>query len=138
MEDCKNSAAQETGQGGLHYTKELVDTLLRNHLGARKQRSTTQELTYFQEQVYDTWRGNATVSLISFDVKGAYSNVAKEPELERLRNRQIPDQMVRWVDDFCKQEGMHRGHRSYIESTKPAAVGPPTRVPAISDPLSLL
>ena len=38
---------------------------------------------------------------MSFDVKGAYNNVATEPELRRLRQRQIPETIVRWVQDFC-------------------------------------
>ena len=35
------------------------------------------------------------------NVKGAYNNVATEPEIRRLRQRQIPETVVRWVQDFC-------------------------------------
>lgn len=34
-------------------------------------------------------------------MKGAYNNVAKAPELQRLRERGIPEMLVRWLDDFC-------------------------------------
>jgi hypothetical protein len=38
---------------------------------------------------------------VLFNVKGAYNNVATEPEIRRLRQRQIPEVIVRWVQDFC-------------------------------------
>jgi hypothetical protein len=38
---------------------------------------------------------------VSFDVKGAYNNVATGPLLERLRQRRIPETMVKWIQDFC-------------------------------------
>jgi hypothetical protein len=31
-----------------------------------------------QEQIYNAWQGRKIVSLISFDVKGAYNGVYKE------------------------------------------------------------
>lgn len=41
------------------------------------------------------------LSLISFDVKGAYNGVYKERLLQRLLARGIPAAIVRWVDAFC-------------------------------------
>jgi hypothetical protein len=51
--------------------------------------------------MFRVWRGKKTLSLVSFDVKGAYNNVATEPEIRRLRHRQIPEVIVRRVQDFC-------------------------------------
>jgi len=55
----------------------------------------------YREKIYDAWRGKETLSLVSFDVKGTYNNVAKEPELYRLRKRGIPEKLVRWIDNCC-------------------------------------
>lgn len=41
------------------------------------------------------------MSLVLFDVKGTYNNVATDPEIRRLRQRQIPETIVRWVQNFC-------------------------------------
>jgi len=82
----------------------LVET---NHLlpkalfGARKQRSSVDALVHLQERIYKAWRGGKTLSLVSFDVKGAYNNVAKEPELHRLRKRRIPEKLAKWIYSFC-------------------------------------
>ena len=85
----------------ISFLVETKGLLPNTHFGARKQRSSTHALSYLQERIFDAWRGRKTLSLVSFDVKGAYNNVAKAPELDRLRKRQIPEELVRWIDDFC-------------------------------------
>ncbi|KJZ68825.1 hypothetical protein HIM_11785 [Hirsutella minnesotensis 3608] len=44
-----------------------------------------------------------SLSLISFDVKGAYNGVCKERLLERMKARGIPSRLVKWVDAFCSE-----------------------------------
>jgi hypothetical protein len=58
-------------------------------------------ISYLQVAIYNAWRGKKTLSLVLFDVKGAYNNVATGPLLERMRQREIPEIMIRWVKDFC-------------------------------------
>ena len=85
----------------LSYLVETHGLLPSNHYGARKQRSTVQALTILQENVFSAWRHRKVLSLVSFDVKGAFNGVAKDPLLQRLRARQVPETLVQWVDDFC-------------------------------------
>lgn len=44
--------------------------------------------------------GKKTLSLVSFNSKGTYNNVAAELEIRRLQQRQIPETIMRWVRDF--------------------------------------
>ena len=81
-------------------THGLVPT---NHFGARKQRSAEQALILLQEQIYTAWRGRKIVSLVSFDVKGAYNGVCKERLLQRIEARGIPKVICRWVEAFCSE-----------------------------------
>lgn len=67
----------------------------------RKQKSTIHAISYLQESIFNAWRGKKTLTLVSFDVKGAYNNVATEPLIQRLRQRRIPEPIVKWVQDFC-------------------------------------
>ena len=83
------------------YLTEVYGLLPNNHFGARKQRSTVHALSSLQEQIYNAWRAKKTLSLVSFDVKGAYNNVARDPLVERLRQRRVPEQLVKWIVDFC-------------------------------------
>lgn len=52
--------------------------LPKNHFGGRKQRPTVQTLTVLQQRIYNAWREGKVLSLLSFDVKGAYNGVARD------------------------------------------------------------
>ncbi|KAJ3454196.1 hypothetical protein MRS44_018090 [Fusarium solani] len=85
----------------ISHAVETYGLLPTNHFGARKRRSAEQALLLFQEQVYKAWRNRKVVSLVSFDVKGAYNGVFKDRLLQRLEARGIPKRLVRWIDAFC-------------------------------------
>ncbi|OAQ59084.1 retrovirus polyprotein [Purpureocillium lilacinum] len=87
----------------ISYAVEAYGLLPANHFGARKRRSADQALMLLQEQIYKAWRMGRVLSLISFDVKGAYNGVCKERLLERLRARGIPEGLVRWIGAFCSE-----------------------------------
>ncbi|PHH92210.1 hypothetical protein CDD83_8410 [Cordyceps sp. RAO-2017] len=87
----------------ISYAVETHGLLPANHFGARKRRSADQALMLLQEQIYRAWRAGKVLSLISFDVKGAYNGVCKERLLERMKARGIPDKLVTWMDAFCSE-----------------------------------
>jgi hypothetical protein len=87
----------------ISYLAETFGLLPANHFGARKQRSAEQALLLLQECIYKAWRSKKVLSLISFDVKGAYNGVCKERLLLRLQARGIPPLIVRWIDAFCSE-----------------------------------
>jgi hypothetical protein len=72
-----------------------------NHFGARRRRSCEQALNILIEKIHDAWREGKVLSLVSFDVKGAYNGVDRGVLLRRLRERRIPEVLIRWVDSFC-------------------------------------
>lgn len=75
--------------------------LPKNHFGGRKQRSTAQALIVLQQRIYNAWREGKVLSLLSFDVKGAYNGVARDVLVQRLRQRRVPEVLVKWVEAFC-------------------------------------
>ncbi|XP_044715298.1 reverse transcriptase (RNA-dependent DNA polymerase) domain-containing protein [Hirsutella rhossiliensis] len=87
----------------ISYAVEAHGLLPANHFGARKRRSADQALVLLQERIYKAWRMGRVLSLISFDVKGAYNGVCKERLLDRMRARGIPDRLVVWMDAFCSE-----------------------------------
>jgi hypothetical protein len=72
-------------------------------LEPEKQRSAEQALLLLQEQIYTAWRGRRVVSLISFDVKGAYNGVYKGRLLQSMKARGIPESLILWVEAFCSE-----------------------------------
>ena len=85
----------------ISHAVETYGLLPTNHFGARKQRSAEQALMLLQEQIFAAWRGRRILSLVSFDVKGAYNGVYKERLIQRLRARGIPESLLRWIEAFC-------------------------------------
>jgi hypothetical protein len=79
----------------ISYVVETFGLLPANHFGARKKRSTEQALILLQESIYKAWRAKKVLSLISFDVKGAYNRVCKERLLQRLTTRGILPELVK-------------------------------------------
>lgn len=72
-----------------------------NHFRARRRRSCEQALNILIEKIHAAWREGKVLSLVSFDVKGAYNGVDRGVLLRRLRERRIPEVLIRWVDSFC-------------------------------------
>ena len=104
---------------------ETHHLLPNNHFGARKGRSTTQALSALQERTWDAWRERKVLSLVSFDVKGAFNGVNREVLLRRLRERRVPETLVRWVGDFCQKRKatvMLNGHNTPIVELEAAGI----------------
>ncbi|KAG6989317.1 Retrovirus-related Pol polyprotein from type-1 retrotransposable element R1 [Fusarium oxysporum f. sp. conglutinans] len=87
----------------ISHAVETHGLLPTNHFGACKQRSAEQALVLLQEHIFSAWRSRHVVSLISFDVKGAYNVVCKERLLQRMKARGIPERLLRWIDAFCSE-----------------------------------
>jgi hypothetical protein len=66
---------------------EKYSLLPDNHFGARPRRSAEQALNVLVERIYQAWRGGKILSLVSFDVKGAFNGVyTKEESRSRWSN----------------------------------------------------
>ena len=65
-----------------------------NHFGGLKQKTTVDALLVLQEKIYQAWKEKKVLSLITFDVKGAFSGVVIDVLFQQLRKRRMPDQMV--------------------------------------------
>ena len=85
----------------LSYMTEKHNLLPINHFGARPRRSAEQALNVLVERIYQAWRGGKILTLISFDVKGAFNGVHSKVLERRLAARRVPKPMVEWIGDFC-------------------------------------
>lgn len=85
----------------LSYIVEHYKLLPDNHFGARPKRSAEQALNLVIEKIYQAWRRRKILTLVSFDVKGAFNGVHRNVLEQRLRARRVPEQAVQWIRDFC-------------------------------------
>jgi hypothetical protein len=89
----------------LSFITETYNLLPSNHFGARPRRSAEQALNVLVEKIYQAWRQGKVLSLVSFDVKGAFNGVYSDVLEKRLEARQVPIPAVRWIRNFC--DGRH-------------------------------
>jgi hypothetical protein len=85
----------------LSYLTERFSLLPANHFGGWPRRSAEHALNVLVERIYQAWRNYKILTLVSFDVKGAFNGVHSEVLVRRLRDRRAPEQAVRWIADFC-------------------------------------
>ena len=87
----------------LAYLAERHNLLPDNHFGARKKRSCEQAINVLVERIYEAWRNRKVVSLVTFDVQGAFNGVNSRVLRARLEQRGIPETLSSWVGDFCRE-----------------------------------
>ncbi|MGH2638266.1 MAG: reverse transcriptase domain-containing protein, partial [Rhabdochlamydiaceae bacterium] len=80
---------------------EKMNKLPPMQFGARPRRSTEQALSLLVEAIYRAWRSKRVLSLVTFDVQGAYNGVNKEVLQQRLLEVGIPRKLTEWVKSFC-------------------------------------
>lgn len=85
----------------LSYWAETYNLLPTGQFGARPRRSCEQALILLTEKIKEAWRQGKVLSLVSFDVKGAYNGVPREVMNNRLIKKGILANIVRWVYSFC-------------------------------------
>jgi hypothetical protein len=85
----------------------------------RPRRSTDQALTILVEKVYDAWRAAKILSLVTFDVQGAYNGVNKDVLKVRLEQAAIPKHLVRWIYSFCSNRSASISFGSFQSEAAP-------------------
>lgn len=114
----------------LSYLAERHSLLPTNHFGARKQRSSEQALDVLVEKIWDAWRRRRVLSLVTFDVQGAFNGVHPQILAQRLSERRVPAAMVKWIRSFCEDRtGSVVVGRYVSERTRIAHAGIPQGSP---------
>lgn len=70
-----------------------IQTAPVNRFGARRQRSYEQAINILVEKVYAAWRKEEVLSLVIFDVQGAFNGINKNVLRRRLKERRIPEEL---------------------------------------------
>jgi hypothetical protein len=85
----------------ISYLVERHSLLPQNHIGGRRKRSCEHALHLLMERVFAACReGYSLVSLLTLDVSGAFDNVDHKRLLHNLRQRRIPEELIRWITSF--------------------------------------
>jgi hypothetical protein len=71
------------------------------------------------EKIYQAWRRGRVLSLVSFDVKGAFNGVHLDVLEQRLAIKLVPSRAVKWIRNFCD-----RRHAQVTVGSFESAVSP--------------
>jgi hypothetical protein len=71
------------------------------HFGGRPNRLAEQALNLLVEKIYEACRTYRVLSLVSFDVQGAFGGVHPSVLANQLQERRIPGDLVAWIESFC-------------------------------------
>jgi len=84
----------------LAHMAESLQLLPATHFGGRPRRSCEMAINLLVARVSEAWRAGRVLSLITFDVQGAFNGVHPQVLARRLSERGIPHQLVRWIVQF--------------------------------------
>ncbi|GCB25864.1 probable RNA-directed DNA polymerase from transposon X-element [Aspergillus awamori] len=84
----------------LSYWAERFKLLPDTQFGGRPGRNTEQALLVLANAVYRAWERSRVVTLIAFDLKGAFNEVHQTSLDARLRAKSIPPKARQWIRSF--------------------------------------
>jgi hypothetical protein len=120
----------------LSFMAERHSLLPINHFGARKKRSCEQALNILVERIYAAWRKGQVLTLLTFDVQGAFNGVNNTVLQARLLERRIPEKLGVWIQDFCSDRTATIALDTFESGTLPIAQDS-ARITPVSHPLYL-
>lgn len=85
----------------ISYIGEAYRLLPENRFGGRPKRSAEPALNLLVEKIYEARRRRRVLSLVSFDVQGAFNGVHPSVLAVRLRESKIPTSLMAWIESFC-------------------------------------
>jgi hypothetical protein len=95
-------------------------------MGARPNRSIDTALDYLVQQIHATWQNkNGVATLLSLDMTGAFDRVVPARLLHNLRERKIPEWIVKWVGSFISNRTTTLGLPGYNTNGFPTHKGVP-------------
>jgi hypothetical protein len=74
-------------------------------MGARPGRSIDTALDFLVQPIYATWQNkDGVATLLSLDMTGAFDRVVPARLLHNMRERKIPEWIVKWVGSFISNK----------------------------------
>lgn len=84
----------------MSYLAETYNLFLENYFGAYKKQSCEQMINVLIEKIYNAWREGKILTFIKFDVQEVYNGVKADLMVERLWQKKISENIVKWVKSF--------------------------------------
>lgn len=106
----------------LTYLAEKHDLLPETQFGGRRGRTTEQALLVLPNAIDRAWYKHKVVTLVSFDLKGAFNGINKMSLEVALRARRIPGIARKWIASFMSDRHASIVFDDYRTETAPLAM----------------
>ena len=103
----------------LSYLAEEHSLLPNSQFGGRPGRTTEQALLVLSSAIDQAWYKHKVVTLIAFDLKGAFNGVNKKSLDASLRARRIPMKARKWIASFMSDRHANIGFDDFRTETEP-------------------
>jgi hypothetical protein len=103
----------------LSYFAEQYGLLPDTQFGGRPGRTTEQALLVLANAIDRAWLGQRVVTLVAFDLKGAFNGVNKTSLDARLQSKGIPAVARRWIASFMSGRQANIGFDDYHTKVAP-------------------
>lgn len=103
----------------LSYLAEKHGLLPNSQFGGRPGRTTEQALLVLSSAIDKAWYKHKVVTLVAFDLKGAFNGVNKASLNASLQKRQIPTVARKWIASFMSDRHANIGFDDFRTETEP-------------------
>ncbi|CDO68734.1 hypothetical protein BN946_scf184652.g61 [Trametes cinnabarina] len=100
LEDTSSKVLESVVARRLAGLAEMHGLLPANHFGGRAGRTTTDAVLFLTQRVKDAWRKGHVATVLFLDITSAFPSVNHARLLHNLRKRQVPEDLVLWIQDF--------------------------------------
>ena len=107
----------------LTYYTEKYTLLPPLHFGGRLACTTSDAIHYLVYTIKDMWRKKQVTSVLFLDIEGAFPNVVNEKLIANLTKRQVPAEIVQFVNNMLKDrktrlkfDDLYNGKKNKMEA----------------------
>lgn len=129
LEDTSGKVMESVVARRLAALAEQHGLLPPTHFGGRAGRTTTDALLYLSQRVKDAWRKGRVATVLFLDITLAFPSVNHERLLHNLRKRGVPEDLVRWIQNFLTDRCTQLKFDDFVSHPLRASTGLPQGSP---------
>ncbi len=129
LEDTSGKVMEAVVARRLAALAEQHGLLPTTHFGGRAGRTTTDALLYLGQRIKDAWRKGHVATVLFLDITSAFPSVNHARLLHNLRKRGVPEELVRWIENFLTDRCTQLKFDDYTSPPLRASTGLPQGSP---------
>jgi hypothetical protein len=127
--NCLGKISEKIIATRLSYLAETTDLLDNEQMGGRRYRAAIDAVLCLLHDINKANNNKKILSILFFDVKGAFDHVSKTRLLDTMRRLHLHPAVIRWTDTFLSDRQIGLAFDGEREDLKPVSTGIPQGSP---------